>query len=187
MFCPKCGTQLGNNDTFCPGCGASAQNSFSGAVDSRSRVADNQYSMNWFKFLIYFGLFAGAVLNVITGIQMLTGAQYDGYEDLVYAVFDGLQTVDVLVGIALLALAAFGIYARMRLAGYYQNGPKLLTYVYAGSVVISLLYIIGVNIVLGDAAEDLDISSMVTSMVMSAVMIFANKTYFKKRESLFVN
>ena len=170
MFCPKCGAQVGDYDRVCSSCGANVQ--FDDQFDARGpRVSQNALPMKWFKFLIYFGLFAGAVLNAISGIQMLTGAQYDGYEDLVYAVFDGLKTVDVLAGLALLALAALGIYTRMRLAGYYKNGPQMLTYVYAGGVAINLLYVLGVHMVLGELAEDIDMTSMITSLILLVVDI----------------
>lgn len=189
MFCPKCGSQMGDYDSFCPVCGAS-----NGAAAPTGNVAGSNapsslLPMNWYKFLIYFGLFAGAVLNAINGIQLLSGSIYDGAAELVYYVFEDLKTVDVLAGLAMLALAGFGIYTRMRLAGYCSNGPQMLTYLYVASAVASLLYIIGVNAALGDYSSylEMDYSSYIVSLVTSAVMVFANKTYFQKRASMFVN
>ena len=144
--------------------------------------------MKWFKFLIYFALFAGAALNAISGIQMLTGEVYGEYKEYVYAVFEDLKTLDMIVGILMLATAALGIYTRFRLAGYYANGPKMLSVVYAMAVLVNLVYIIGVNSILSEAVmESVDTSSSITSMLVSAVMIIINNTYFKKRAHLFVN
>ena len=134
MFCPKCGAQISDGVTFCAYCGTPVQpttaqpsnpqapaapyNQYPGSNQypvnqqypmNNQYVPGNQYPMKWYKFLIYFALFAGAVLNAISGIQMLTGAHYGGVADYVYAIFDGLQIVDVLMGLATLALAGFGI------------------------------------------------------------------------------
>ena len=79
-------------------------------------VQQYPYPMNWYKFVIYFALFASAVLNGITGIMHLTGGYWSaqGVEaEWIYAVFSGLQVVDIFVGIASLVLAAFAIVTRM--------------------------------------------------------------------------
>lgn len=144
--------------------------------------------MGWFKFLIYFALFAGAVLNLISGIQMLTGASYEGHKDLVYAFYDGLQALDMLVGIGTIAVAALAIFTRFRLAGYYHDGPKLLTAVYVAVVALNVIYLIGLFAVVPNlSAEDLNMSSYISSTAVSAVMIFVNISYFNKRSHLFVN
>ncbi len=145
--------------------------------------------MKWFKFLIYFSLWAGAVLNLINGVMLLTGGVYDGQADFVYDTLDGIQTIDMIVGFLSIALAVFGIYTRFRLAGYYKNGPSSLTILYVGSIIVNLVYIIGVYSILAgyDLSEIIDVSSFISGSVMSAVMIFANISYFNKRKHLFVN
>jgi len=144
--------------------------------------------MGWFKFLIYFALFAGAVLNALTAISMLTGSMYGESKDLVYLFYKDLKTVDTIVGVATLALAVLGIYARFRLSGFHTNGPKMLTYTYALSAVIGIVYFIGIYSVLPEEVMALvDTSQMLSSTVVSFVMIFVNKAYFNKRKHLFVN
>lgn len=151
-------------------------------------VEQNQLPMKWFKFLIYFALFAGAVLNVISAIPMLTGSIYEGSADLVYAMFEGLQAVDMLSGLLMLATAAIGVYTRFRLAKYCQNGPKMVTVLYIMAVAVNLFYLIGVSAVLPEAVlESVDMTSSITSIVTSVIMIFVNRTYFQKRAHLFVN
>ncbi len=154
-------------------------------------VVDNNLGMKWYKFLIYFSLFAGAVINVISGIPFLTGSIYDtssGYEgtsDLVYAFYPGLKTIDVMYGIVALATAVLCIVARFALAKYKKSGPALLLSVYAVGIVISIIYFIAFKAIVTDV--DLDTSSIVSSMVSSVVMIIINKIYFDKRKHLFVN
>jgi hypothetical protein len=150
-------------------------------------AAAPQQAMGWFKFMIYFGLFAGAVLNLINGIQMLTGSIYGDSAALVYAVFEGLKGLDTIVGIAMIAVAALGVYTRFQLSGYKKNGPKLLTALYAAVLVVDLIYIIGINATLPELlVKNVDMTSMYASMVAAVVMMIVNHIYFKKRADLFV-
>ncbi len=188
MFCQKCGTPIENGVSICPACGTPV------ASDSYAQEPQQyQYyqagpvlEMKWYKFLIYFSLFASAVLNAITGFQLLTGAHYGGSAEYVYAFFDGLKGLDILVGLLSLGFAGFAIYTRTRLAGYFQNGPKMLLFTYAAGAAINLIYVIGLNAVLGGIASEIDTSSFIINLIVSAVMIFVNKTYFDKRAHLFV-
>ncbi len=191
MFCSNCGKQIDDNAQFCSFCGATTQpntqNTYTQPTPASLGV-NTQFSMKWYKFLIYFGLFAGAVVNLINGFMIVTGSHYEGYSDLVYEVFDGLQALDVIVGLALIALAAFGVYTRFRLSGFCSNGPQMLLYVYIGAAVINLIYIIGAFSILPEmVTESLDVSTYVASTVISIVMVFANKKYFDIRKELFVN
>ena len=148
-------------------------------------VVDNNLGMKWYKFLIYFSLFAGAVINVASGIPFLNGSIYGGYADNVYSVFPALKTVDVMYGIVALATAVLCIVARFALAKYKKNGPALLLSIYAIGIVVSIVYFIAVKSIVTDI--DLDTSSIVSSLVSSVVMIIINKIYFDKRKHLFVN
>lgn len=144
--------------------------------------------MKWFKFLIYFSLWAGAVLNAITAIGMLTGSIYGAEAELVYAVFSDLKGLDTLMGVLSLALAAFGIFTRFRLAGYKRNGPLMLMIVYIASALLNLIYVIGLNAALPSIAlEMIDTTSAYSSIISSVVMVIVNHIYFKKRSHLFIH
>lgn len=186
MFCPKCGAQVEDQVAFCTSCGAPMQSNGNNQPQT-SPLNTNQQPMKWFKFLIYFGLFAGVVLNAVSGFQLLTGAHYGEGKDLVYQVFGNLQTLDLIGGICLVALAAFGIYTRVRLAGYYKNGPQMLAYLYLGAVIANVVYIAGLYIVVPEVAGQLDLTSTISSCVTSVIMVIVNREYFRKREALFVN
>ena len=146
---------------------------------------NNVLAMGWFKFLIYFALFAGALLNIVAAITSMTGAQYTAYGQnlsaMVYAMFPGLQGIDIIYGILLIALAGLQIFCRFRLAGYYKNGPKLVTLIYIANVVISLVYLIACVAIVGG----LDVASVIPSLIVSIVMAVVNHVYFKKRSHLF--
>lgn len=200
MFCPNCGTAVEDAVQFCPSCGtamAEAQTAQQPQAPQQPYYAPQQpyapvaqapaQPMKWFKFLIYFALFASAVLNALSGISMLTGSVYGDSAELVYAFFDGLKGLDSFVGIAMLALAGFGIFTRFRLSGFCKNGPMMLNIAYLAGAAVNLIYIIGAFSILPDyVAAEIDITSTVSSIVTSVVMVFVNSAYFKKRKHLFV-
>ena len=74
--------------------------------------------MRWFKFLIYFSLFAGALLNLGNAVIYLTGSGYDGKADLVWAFFDGLKGLDTFMGIACILIAIFQVFTRFKLSSF---------------------------------------------------------------------
>lgn len=95
--------------------------------------------------------------------------------------------LDILIGIAMIALAGLGIYTRFRLAGYHKNGPQMLTYTYLGALIVNIAYVIGLFVVVPEIAELIDMTSTITSCAVSVAMIFVNKEYFRKRADLFIN
>ena len=201
MFCMKCGARMDDNAQFCSACGAArrsstpaasvnpfgSQPSGSQSFNAPAKVS-NDPPMKWYKFLIYFALFAGPILNLISGFNLITGSVYDGRADYVYRVFDGLDTLDTFMGLGVLALAALGLYTRFRLAGFYSNGPKLLLWTYGMDAALSLIYIIGFSSVMPESVTnnmDLDLTSYFIGIGVAVAMIFANKAYFDKRAYMF--
>ena len=196
MFCPNCGTQLADNTSFCTNCGAATNNQAPQQPVAQQPVVEQptllqpQLPMGWFKFLINFALWAGAILNILGAIPMLTGSQYGEPEvvELVYATFEVLRGLDMLCGLLAIALGAFGIFTRFQLAGYKAKAPMFLSIVYAGAVVFNLVYIFGCTSVLPEyVLSEIDFTSFYSNTITSAVMIFVNHTYFKKRAHLFTN
>lgn len=216
MFCPNCGTNVGNAERFCPNCGAALNQNTASANPQpnyqqpnyqqpsyqqpnyqqpyqpvyQQPVQQYPYPMNWYKFVIYFALFAGAVLNAISGILHLTGSVWEMQNvsaDMVYAVFGGMQAVDIIYGIGAIALAAFNIVTRMHLAKFRKTGPKFLSVCYGVAVGLALLYIILTSAVTGISIGDLIGATEILQLVFSIVMLVVNVVYFNKRASLFVN
>lgn len=213
MFCKNCGAQCNEGAKFCPACGTDLTPPTAPEQPAYQQPAQPVYQqpvmyqqpaqpvyqqpvqviyqpvvqvpMKWFKFMIYFVLFASAVICLSNGIRLMTGAVYEDSADLMYAMFDGLQILDIIVGALMVGMAALSIYARFRLAGYYKDGPKMLTYVYVADIAVSLIYLIGLAIVAGgDLVSELFVE-YVPTMAYSVALIFANYSYFKKRECMF--
>ena len=212
MYCSHCGQQMEKTDKFCPNCGAPAEQeeqpqtepvfqTFQANSEPASQPAQprtepwgqpaqaKQHPMKWFKFLIYFLTFATALTLLIDGIGLLTGMTYGGDAGVVYAFFPGLFYLDLLIGLVSLAMAAFWIYVRFRLAKFRADGPKLLIMVYVVSIVINLVYGIGATVLLSGSMglQSSPMTAAVSSSCGAIIMIFANKAYFGKRAELFVN
>lgn len=147
--------------------------------------------MNWFKFIIYFQLFASCVLNVISGFVVLTGSHYGGDAEAVYRIFSGLQTADILYGLMLLGIAVFAIVVRTRLAKFSSNGPKMYLGFLGASIVIPIIYLVAANMAISESYwgryVELDYTSPSVNIATSVILLCCNVAYFNKRKHLFVN
>ena len=158
-------------------------------AQSAGAQAVPQQGMKWHKFLVYFALWASAVIYLIYGIIALTGAQYGEYRDLVYSYIPGMKAPDMIYGFLLLCLAVLAVLTALSLLKYKAKGPKLLTFLYLWSVICSLFYLIWAVSVLSKYNADTSdvIAEAVPSLVTSVIMIIINRIYYNKRAHLFVN
>ena len=208
-YCSSCGSQLNNeNQQFCSNCGAklcadpaiNEQNTVTSQTTyPQQQVMQNPIyqaqninatpSMKWFKFLIYFLLFAGAAINLIFGFNYISGGIYEVQTDgkvtaeMVYSLFGGLKAVDVFYGIAMIIIGGFGIFTRFRLSKYRKNGPLFLYILYGAGAGLSLIYSIAVMSI----SSVNQISTAVASVGISVALIILNIKYFGKRKNLFTN
>ena len=216
MFCTNCGRQLANGSTYCPFCGTALaprplqtpepkaetppvpdpdalyprQPESFGQQPPRPVPADPQNDprgMKWFKFILYFQLFANALINLVNAVTVFAGAHYQGSADTVYSVFPAQHTVDIVYGILCLALAALGIYTRFRLSAFRRNGPGLYLGLIAANILVPVLYMLLSSLVTGIPLTSLlDVNSIV-SLAANIIMLVVNKIYFDRRKDLFVN
>lgn len=138
--------------------------------------------MKWHNFLIYFSLWAGAVLNIIGAYS--TYSQDSNY---LHAFFEKLKVVDILYIVAAIIIAVFLIYTRFQLAGFKVGAPKKLTLCYVLSIIVSLGYVLGVSSATGINLSDLNLGNTIVSVITGIVMIIINNIYYGKRASMFVN
>ena len=131
--------------------------------------------------------------NIIGGIGILTGGQYtvdgENVSELVYGMFPNLQVIDVIYGLACMALGAFQIFTRFQLSSYKSSAPACIMAMYIVSGVLVAVYnLVVIGFVSGEimAIEEL-VGQAVGSIVGSVVMVILNKVYFDKRKYLFIN
>ncbi len=186
MTCPKCNSDVLNDAKVCKFCGAdlSAQKAEIGQ-QTAPNVPEIAYEMKWFKFLIYFLLFADAALRTINGIMMITGGVSRGG---MYEAYAFLQPVDIVFGIIVFGLAALCVYTRFQLSGFRKNSPKLFYALNALMTFFSVAYDIIYLVVVSLEANKIFVSDIVdigVTLISTAVYIFLNAIYFDRRKHLF--
>lgn len=158
-YCSSCGLPVEAGQRFCTGCGAPL------TVESKSEVASNK-PLKWYKFNIYFLLFASAFLNFVDGIKsILEGSAY------------------VLMGLLMIALAVYQILTRNALAKKKKKAPMMLYGMYAAACLLNIISAV-IQVTMGDQIDTVTISS---SIISAAVMIVLNKIYYDKRADMFIN
>lgn len=206
MFCPNCGNQLTDGVAFCSNCGTkiapvSPDTPAAVPIPQTDPVAPElvkYINMKWHNFLINFGLWAGAVINLSMAIELLFGLNYttetyggktENISDMIYAMFDGLQMIDIVFGVLIAGIAVLGIYTRFQLSAFRESGPKLLLAIYCSSTLWNIAYTVCVVAIVG--FEILDgtkiISNAVTDVILSVAAVIINYIYYSKRSNLFTN
>lgn len=152
MYCRFCGTKIPDNVKFCPECGANlapvpsaAPEESAPAVpaapeipvspapapysaelsDPVGAIAAPRRGMKWFKFIIYFQLWAGMLVNLAAAGKYFTGAYYEGNAEMVYRFFPALQPLDIVMGVFCLALAVYAVVVQRALAKFRAKGPMM--------------------------------------------------------------
>ena len=90
-------------------------------------AAAPQRGMKWFKFIIYFQLWAGMLVNLAAAAKYFTGAYYEGNAGMVYDFFPALQPLDIVMGVFCLALAVYAVVVQRALAKFRAKGPMVLS------------------------------------------------------------
>lgn len=149
-----------------------------------------ELGMKWFKFLIYFSLFAGALSNLFDGIVYIAGLgdkPPEFFAEEYYFLPDNFRVIEVVFGLFTLATAAWGIYTRFQLSGFKKNAPKCFYTFDIATMVISTVYsIIGTALATDDGISAI-IGAIIGGVVGESVFILCNVTYFNNRKHLFVN
>lgn len=152
--------------------------------------------MKWFKFIIYFQLFANCFFNLVTGILYLNGTIYitqgltEKQVELAYELLPDFQSLDQFYGIAMIIIGIFAIIVRQFLAKYKKNGPTFYYVFLAVNMILPIVYMVALSSIMQelDAGSNLfDASSMGSSVAVSIAMLVANIGYFNKRKHLFQN
>ena len=104
--------------------------------------------MKWHKFLIYFALWAGAILNGLSGLQTLFGC-FGGELAPIYDAYPVLLALDLFSGLCLVGIAVFQFITRNALARLSRKAPQMVVWLYASTVILSVLQVLAVWLVSG--------------------------------------
>lgn len=211
MQCPKCRASMPNGARYCTECGAKLPSQ----PDSVPNVAqpiirETAYNespsvgteappvtaqgarpsqnapvkLGWFKFLTKFSLWASAVANIANAVQFFTGSELGTSEEvsLMYSFFPMMKVLNIFYGLLALAYAAFAIYTRYRLAQFRKNGPACLYTLFAAELVMAPIYLGIASLILG---QWLGLTDVIGQTLVSAIFLWLNVVYFRKRQHLF--
>ena len=212
MYCRFCGKQIPDNTKFCSECGANlapapstAPEESAPAVPMASDVptapampsqgtpdpaaavgviATPQRGMKWFKFIIYFQLWASLLSALIAAEKYFTGAYYEGYADWAYSFYCGLRELDICMGILYIALGVYAVFVQRSLAKLRAKGPVMYYSFCAASIALALLNVIAASLIVGYSLFSADIAA---ELAPSVILLFINIRYFNNRKHLFVN
>ena len=132
-----------------------------------------QLGMKWFKFMINFALWIGAISNLVVGIQHL----FPGSIALI-----GPKWLNVLYGVALCALAVYQVSTRFALAKFKSNGPSMLYRIYIFNIILIIVY----NVVLSATTGIRVFAEIIGSVIGTLIWLLINMKYFNNRKHLFV-
>lgn len=200
QFCAYCGTVLQDEQKFCPNCGAPSGeevtrtgNSYTPppAYAPANSLGVQELPMNWYKFVIWFQLFANALLNAISSVTAVTGAQYAGAAEQVYTFVPMLKPVDLIYGSLLLGCAIFALVVRGRLKKFCKDGPVLYYVLFIIQMVLTVVYLVATSAVISGSilanSYEPNYASTISSLLSTVVMLVCNVIYFNKRKALFIN
>ena len=142
--------------------------------------------MKWHKFLIYFALWAGAILNGLSGLQTLFGC-FGGELAPIYDAYPVLLALDLFSGLCLVGIAVFQFITRNALARLSRKAPQMVVWLYASTVILSVLQVLAVWLVSGVGLSYVMTPEMWLILIEGALMTWANQVYYRKRAAMFVN
>lgn len=153
-------------------------------------IQQPELGMRWFNFLIYFSLFAGALLSLFDGIVYIAGLGSklpEIFAEAYYFLPNNFRALEIIFGLVILAAAAGSVYVRFQLAGFKKNAPKCFYVFEIALSVFSTVYSIAGMALTTDDGISAIIGAIIGGVVGDAVFLLCNITYFNKRKHLFVN
>lgn len=151
-------------------------------MESYNNVGMNQQMpMKWYKFIIYFQLFASALMYLFSGISYLGELTGNSLESVLWGT-KWKVLCGVLAGAAFFIMA-FMLYTRHCLTLYKKGAPSLYLCCLVLALLQAVIYVVGIFLITG--RFNFDGTDLVT-LLEAGMMIVLNGIYFKKRKHLFV-
>lgn len=155
------------------------------AAQARWSAPEIDMPMKWYKFLVYFALWAGAVTNFSEAVYGLFGIAKNDAEQYMYYFISGYEEYDRIAAIFLLGIIAFQIYTCIQLLGYRNKAPLFLIMMYAVLLVYNLITIIVVDLMMSVTIGYLT-GNIIVVFLFYGLFGVLNAVYFYKRRHLFV-
>ena len=144
---------------------------------------ETAYPMKWYKFAVYFQLFAFAVLNVVQGMTHLVGPVF-GYGTALEVIekYPNIEIVEIIMAVLGFVLAILCLVDRQLLWHYKVLGPKLYLLVMGACGIYHFIYSALASIVIGlPIFTQYDIGGAISTIII----VILCRNYFKERADLF--
>ena len=141
--------------------------------------------MKWYKFLVYFALWAGAIVNFTSAVYGILGIPEGKDEQVFYSYVYGYETFKCVTGIFLLGFVAFQIYTCIQLLGYRKKAPFLINAVFFSILAYELISVIIISLMVNASAVKL-VGTIIGLFIVYVPICALNAVYFYKRKHLFV-
>ena len=183
MFCSKCGAENPDGELVCSSCGATLGNG-DGQGSNKTDMP-----MKWYKFLAFFALWAGAIINLTYGIRYMGDNAFGDplASAFIFEMYPKMKGVMVVCGLATIAIAALNVLTAINLIKFKKNAPKLVILSYVAGAAVNIYYLIATssNVDPEIVAESNIITTATAAVLVAIVFSFINIIYFKKRKHLF--
>lgn len=141
--------------------------------------------LKWYKFLIYFQLFAGAIGNIAYAFNYFTGNNYGEAAEKMYATYGWLYLLDKVWGCVLILTGIFCFKVRQDLAKFRVKGPSRYLYLTCIDFFGSFIYTICFISITDTSMKSLVLIQSFINILVGVVYIYLNKAYFDNRKFLF--
>ena len=89
--------------------------------------------------------------------------------------------------LCLFGIAVFQFITRNALARLSRKAPQMVVWLYASTVILSVLQVVAVWLVSGVGLSYVMTPDMWLILIEGALMTWANQVYYRKRAAMFVN
>ena len=200
MNCSRCGALLQEGTKVCDACGFEQPSpdvtqktmydtTYNQDNTQTPGVEKPAVKLGWFHFLIYFSLFAAALLQLANAFQLFTGFQYvriGADAASVYLRFPDLKPLDYSFAVLYILDAVFIIATRFLLAKFKKSGPVCLYLCSVIALLFNVAYtVISSNIVGANVFDPSALGQLVGQNLALVVVLVINIIYFTKRKELF--
>lgn len=190
MKCKFCSKELTGGVEVCPICEQPVSAPYRTLTpEEKTKVHDRllaETPMKWYKFIIYFQLILGPLINLGNAIQYFTGSMYGQNKELIYQNYPKLQTADMIYAAVLLAFVGFALYTRYTLTEYFRIGPTVLKIYQLAGMGVSVIYNWYIEMILPLSATIMSGSQNWVYFIFGIVMFTITQKYFGKRSHLFI-
>lgn len=210
MFCNRCGAALDGNSKFCTSCGQEVilqnipqRNTVRSAgknnnrpvyyantnqsVEMQQPANSKTVGMIWHKVYVVL-LIIGAIANLGTGVQAITGSEYEkyqaGFKEVVYSMYTGLKTADTWFAISCFCIAGYQIFVAYRLAKLKLAALQCLITLHFYIIAVRILYSLVLSNATGQNWFEQSVFKQIWVYLLFGVLL---TVYYFKRKDMFVN